>query len=53
VLGIEHGGLYHWKVRRFFRGTVSGVASSGLVQLESTILQQSIDFKKNRIRAFQ
>jgi hypothetical protein len=24
--------------RAFFRGTVSGVASSGLVQLESTIL---------------
>jgi len=38
--------------RAFFRGTVSRVVSSGLVQPVSTILQQSIDFKKNRIRAF-
>jgi hypothetical protein len=39
--------------RAFFRGTVSSVVSSGLVQPVSTIFQQSIDFKKNRILAFQ
>jgi hypothetical protein len=37
----------------FFRGTVSSVVSSGLAQTVSTIFQQSMDFKKNRIRAFQ
>jgi hypothetical protein len=41
------------KSREFFSGTSSGVASVGLVQLVTTIIQQSMDFKKNRIRAFQ
>jgi hypothetical protein len=33
--------------------TYSRVASTSLVQPVSTIFQQSIDFQKNRIRAFQ
>jgi hypothetical protein len=34
-------------------GTSSRFVSSGLVQPDSTIFQQSIDFKKKRMRAFQ
>lgn len=39
--------------RAFFKGTVLRVVSFDLVQPDSRILQQSIDFKKNQIRAFQ
>jgi hypothetical protein len=53
VLDIEHGGLYHLKVVRSSEGLVQSVVSAGLIQPVSTILQQSIDFKKNRIHAFQ
>jgi hypothetical protein len=38
-----------FEIHAFFCGTNSSAAFAGLVQPVSTILQQPIDFKKNRI----
>jgi hypothetical protein len=53
LVNLDDESALSLKSRASFSGTVSGVVSARLVQPVSTIFQQSMDFKKNRIRAFQ